>query len=430
MRLFSALAVLGASACTQAGAPHSPAPIAGPTIEFTNGRWLTGRVFVPGTRYSINGVLFTTRPARADTTIDLGGGYVTPAFGDAHTHNLDGAFRLDSVRAAYVREGTFYVQVLTNSRTGADAVRGRFNHPCELDVAYANGGVSSTLSHPFLAYEPRAAGIYSDWEARATEIRVSRRAERNSYWFIDDTAALRVEWPRILAGHPDVLKIFLLNASENPPPINAEGLPRGHGLRPSVAAVVVKLAHAAGIRVAAHVETAMDFRIAMDAGVDIFAHLPGYEIEKNQPSSIAEIDESTARRAGERGIMFTPTVSLAVLSSDASTPDSLIERRRTIQRRNIRLLRQHGARLAIGSDWFGRTAFGEVEALDGLGVFSLEQIARAWMATPQMIFPSRRIGALDDGYEATFLVFRQNPFTSLEALRGITARVKQGCLVR
>lgn len=429
MRQTSVLLLLLTGACVQSSRPGSPLPVAGPSVAFTNARWLTDAGFVQDTHYSINGVLSSRRPARVDTTIDLGGGYVTPAFGDAHTHNLDGVFRLDSVRAAYLREGTLYVQVLTNSRTGADAVRTRFNRPCELDVAYANGGISSTLSHPFLAYEPRAAGIYSDWEARAAEIRRSRRAERNSYWFVDDTGALRTEWPKILAGQPDVLKIFLLDASENPPPINEDGLPRGRGLKPSVAAAFVKLAHAAGIRVAAHVETANDFRIAVDAGVDMVAHLPGYEIEKNLPSSVAEIDEESARRAGERGIVFTPTVSLAVLSGEPTTPDSLIARRRAIQRRNIQLLLRHGAQLAIGSDWFGRTAWGEVEALHALGILSREQIARAWMATPSLIFPRRRIGALADGHEATFLVFREDPFSSLDALRGITLRVKQGCVV-
>ena len=57
------------------------------------------------------------------------------------------------------------------------------------------------------------------------------------------------------------------------------------------------------------------------------------------------------------------------------------------------------------------------------------EYARAWMATPSLIFPRRRIGALADGHEATFLVFREDPFSSLDALRGITLRVKQGCVV-
>ena len=418
------------TACARGGVPDTAAPVAGPTVAYTNGKWFDGNGFASVTRYSVNGVLTSRRPARVDTSIDLGGGFVTPAFGDAHTHNLDGAFRLDSTVAAYVREGTLYVQVLTNSRTGAEQARSRFNRPCELDVAYANGGISSTLSHPFLAYEPRAAGIYSDWEARAAEIRQSRKAERNSYWFIDDTVALRAEWPKILAGRPDVLKIFLLDSQESPPPINETGLPRGHGLKPSVVAPFVRLAHAAGIRVAAHVETANDFRIAIDAGVDMFAHLPGYEIAKGVPSSLAEIDEETARRAGARGVIFTPTVSLAVLSEETPTPDTLIARRRDIQRRNITLLLRHGARLAIGSDWFGRTAFGEVEALGALGVLSHEQIVRAWMETPALILPRRRIGKLEDGYEASFLVFREDPLVSLASLPTISYRVKQGCLIQ
>jgi hypothetical protein len=151
-------------------------PAAGPSYAFINGRWLVANRFVRRTRWSVNGLLSDTRPARVDSTIDLSDGWVTPPFADAHTHNLDGPFNLDSVRASYIREGTFYVQVLTNSRSGADRVRARWNRPCDLDVAYANGGLTSTLSHPFLAYEPRAMGLYdyAEWPRRAA-IRASRR---------------------------------------------------------------------------------------------------------------------------------------------------------------------------------------------------------------------------------------------------------------
>jgi hypothetical protein len=142
-----------------AASPLTAGPVAGPALAFVNGRWFTGEGFEPRTFYSVNGVLETRAPARIDRTIDLAGGFVIPPFGDSHTHNLDGAFRIDTMVAGYVREGTFYVQVLTNTRSGADAVRAMFNRPCALDVAHANGGLTSTLSHPFLAYEPRAMGF-------------------------------------------------------------------------------------------------------------------------------------------------------------------------------------------------------------------------------------------------------------------------------
>ena len=123
--------IVGLAACAR---PFSVAqrtsglsvPAAGPALAFVNGAWFTGSRFESRTIYSVNGVLATRAPAHIDRTIDLAGGFVIPPFGDSHTHNLDGPFRLDTMVANYVREGTFYVQVLTNTRSGADAVRARF----------------------------------------------------------------------------------------------------------------------------------------------------------------------------------------------------------------------------------------------------------------------------------------------------------------
>jgi predicted amidohydrolase YtcJ len=69
-------------------------------------------------------VLQSTAPATLDSTIDLGGGFVIPPFGDALTHNFDGARNIDQIINAYMHEGTFYVQVLTHYRSGADQPTG------------------------------------------------------------------------------------------------------------------------------------------------------------------------------------------------------------------------------------------------------------------------------------------------------------------
>jgi imidazolonepropionase-like amidohydrolase len=46
--------------------------------------------------------------------------------------------------------------------------------------------------------------------------------------------------------------------------------------------------------------------------------------------------------------------------------------------------------------------------------------------TPQAIFPERRIGRLDEGYEASFLVLNGNPVEDWSAMRRIRLRVKRG----
>lgn len=63
-----------------------------------------------------------------------------------------------------------------------------------------------------------------------------------------------------------------------------------------------------------------------------------------------------------------------------------------------------------------------------LGVWSDLELLRMWAVdTPRSIFPGRRIGRLEDGYEASFLVLRDDPTHSIDALNSIDLRVKQGC---
>ena len=55
--------------------------------------------------------------------------------------------------------------------------------------------------------------------------------------------------------------------------------------------------------------------------------------------------------------------------------------------------------------------------------------------TSRTIFPDRKIGSLEEGSEATFLVLRQNPLDDLQHLRAIKLRCKRGrildnCLLR
>lgn len=51
------------------------------------------------------------------------------------------------------------------------------------------------------------------------------------------------------------------------------------------------------------------------------------------------------------------------------------------------------------------------------------------VAAPGVIFPGRKIGRLEPGWEASFLVLDADPTKDITAIRGIRYRVKQGVLV-
>ena len=101
-----------------------------------------------------------------------------------------------------------------------------------------------------------------------------------------------------------------------------------------------------------------------------------------------------------------------------------------MQRKNLKLLKQHGVPLAVGSDNYMATSVEEATYLRSLDVFDNAELLRMWSVTAaQTIFPRRKIGHLREGYEASFIVLRGNPLENFERVRDIQLRFKQGFLV-
>ncbi|AHG87778.1 amidohydrolase [Gemmatirosa kalamazoonensis] len=403
-----------------------------PTYALVNGRWWDGARFVPRTFYAVEGILREARPARVDSTIDLAGRWVVPPFGDAHSHNLYFArARMDSVRDAYVREGTFYVQILGNSASKLAAVRDHYNTPCAIDIVAANGILTPTDGHGIEVAEALALGYRDPWaaiyDARADTVRRSRLAEDDQYWRLDDVADVEAKWPRILAAKPDLIKITIIGTPDasGQRPSWPERMWFMRGLSEAVVRAVVSRAHAAGLRVAAHIETARDFEVAVRDGVDVIAHMLGPDFRAGEETAY-RIGDDVARMAAERGVVVVPTVAITL---DVTPDPDDLARVQAVQRENLRRLAEHGVRIAIGRDEVWHTAREELDALRGLGVLDTPSLLRAWTETPRTIFPGRRIGRLADGYEASFLALGRDPLANLDAVRDVAMRVKQGCVL-
>lgn len=68
--------------------------------------------------------------------------------------------------------------------------------------------------------------------------------------------------------------------------------------------------------------------------------------------------------------------------------------------------------------------------LHSLGVFDNLGLLTLWsQATPQAIFPGRKLGCLQQGCEASFLVLRGDPISDFGHVRDILLRVKQGYIL-
>jgi len=90
---------------------------------------------------------------------------------------------------------------------------------------------------------------------------------------------------------------------------------------------------------------------------------------------------------------------------------------------------QNKVPLAIGSDDVTDTSIKEIEYLQTLGMLDNLTLLRMWSeTTPRTIFPNRQIGALREGFEASFLALEGDPLKDFHNVRRIKVRFKQGFL--
>jgi imidazolonepropionase-like amidohydrolase len=399
-----------------------------PPSRKINGRWWDGRSFRAETVHCVGGLFTRKRPAVPTGDIDLAGGFVVPPLGDAHCHHFDGERTIVERVKSYLSEGVFYAQNAGNSAASRRDLRValRVNRPDSVDVTWADASLTSTLGHPFFVYEALANGLYNPGETGVAEkIKDKRKAEGDAYLFADTPEMLASVWQTVEKRRPDFLKVVLSNSQSHREKF-ARQVPGGHGLNPVLLPEVVARAHRSGLRVWLHVDTACDFHLGVRAGVDGFAHLPGYGMGAAAPEPY-QLAEADVREAARRGVFVNVTTAIA--KGYAPDPKDL-ERVQTVQRRNLRLLKKSGVKITIGMDSYGTGPWPEAEYLLGLGVHSLPELLSIWWTdTPRAIFPGRRIGALSDGFEASFLVLSKNPLERLDNLKEIGLRVKQGYLL-
>lgn len=391
----------------------------GPALEFAGGRWFDGAGFQERTAWAVAGNLSFRRPGRVDSVIDISGGWVVPAFGEAHNHNVESS-RFDQVNRAYIEAGIFYVKNPNSLASFTEPIRERVAQPHTIDATFAGGGLTSTGGHP-IEIADRMIG-YGVWKPED--------GDGGFYWIIDDRDDLDARWQAYLDSGPEFVKAYLLY-SEDHAERAADSTTFGwRGLDPELMPEIVERAHAAGLTVTAHVETAADFRTAVAADVDEINHLPGFRPDEDVPIDRYRITDEDAGAAAARDIVVVTTVGATITSLDRLVTEvgaDKVAPYRELVAHNLRVLSDNGVRIAIGSDSYERTSQHEAVALSTIDVFSNLELLRMWAeTTPQAIFPHRRIGKLEEGWEANFLVLEADPTESFENVTRIRLRVKQG----
>ncbi|NAS29902.1 hypothetical protein GTQ40_02860 [Flavobacteriaceae bacterium R38] len=393
---------------------------------FVNANILIEGKFVKKDVYAINGMFSFNRPETLDSIIDLKGQYIIPPFADAHTHNLDREWQMSFLPQNYLNEGTFYVLNLTSKLDGVKLLRPVFEKDSTIDVAFSHQGLTSTLGHPFMAYEPFKMGLdVKVWDDKEEEIRKSRLDENNSYIFLDTKRDVEKKLPGFFAENPDVVKVFLIDSEYYTENYHNKKM-GDNGLSLPILKETIKRAKAHNLDVFAHIETAYDFLKAIEAGVNYFAHMPGYGWDGDiQSKKRYEISDEVMDLAIKRDVGIIPTLGQAF---NYPLKDS-IQKEKFIKNFLIRF-KNKGGRILIGSDAFNKTLSGEIQHFIDLNIFTPNELLKIFCHdTPKAIFPNRKIGKIEEFYEANFLVLKENPLEDINAIKGITMKVKKGYIM-
>jgi hypothetical protein len=390
-----------------------------PVYQFANGNWFDGAKFAPAAWYSVGGKLTQKTPAKIDSVIDLSGHWIVPPLGDAFCSSLPENNSAGQQLQAYSNEGVLYLQVLGNTKQGRKQSEPITNKSSTPDAVFANGGFTCTLGHPFLLYEAPAQGVRSATELaeKYNTVRAGRTMLGDAYWFVDNGKAADNIWKKVMEQMPGVISIYLLD-------VQNQGGKETKGLTEDAAKAIVKKAHRSGLRVFAHVETAEDVRLGLKIGVDGFANLPGHHWDGTGDGKKYDLTDEDLKKLAKKK---TPVIPLfSHIQSQSARQNAQQAQAQTLKR-----LLDNGVNIVIGSDDPQRTLRAEINYwFQFTGLDYAQAIKIFCVNTPQAIFPKRKIGAFQEGYEASFLVLNDDPISNLLKLRNIAFKVKQGVIVK
>lgn len=361
-----------------------------------------------------NGRFVDPASARPDAVrVALDGRFVTPAYANAHAHVTPPAAPLNR---GFLDAGVFYVWN-PNTVVQDAASRRVFGTPGWIRLKIAQGGITEPGGHPERLYVDQLGPSVYDGRPREWFI-------GNAFHYGRTEAEIAEALLTLKRQGADFVKIYLVD-SEHYATLRDDPAAYGEkGLNPAHVGFLVRRAHALGLPVAAHLETAYDLKVAAEAGVDYAAHLPGYGGLKLGAEAL-RISPELAEAVARSGMRVTPTYALA---AGGDTPEPLTDAVRAtlqVQRENLRALRAAGVQLLIGTDGFNQI-FTEAEHLATHGGLTSAEVAGIVFGTGPVLFPERRIGCFDPGCEADFLVLRADPTTDIRALRQIDRRVMGG----
>ncbi len=380
-----------------------------PTVRYSDGLWWNGTDFERADRYVRAGI-FVDASADAEV-VDLEGAYIVPPLFDAHVHDFDTAKLAAESRNTFLKDGIFTVLQMGGPISEMPAARAALQDS-PLEVRFAGLSLTSPGGHPIPYVEAQSLGV-SWWSLspeKQSEVRASRTREGISYFAPSNAEDLLAIWPQVLASEPDHLKIILWG---------------DNGLSPELAIEATRLAHAAGIKVAAHVHDSDDVEVALRARIDLLAHAPGY-------NEVIDLPEGLVARMAAADMAVVPTFARELAMERWAPPSaqrdaaqvSALEASHAVR---LRQFHAAGIHLLPGADLGGLTALDELAYWQKIGAFSGENLMKiATAGLPEGWRNAARAPCLWPGCEANFVALRDDPRKDIMSYRDAILRIRAG----
>ncbi len=421
----AALATLSMSATIGCAIPPSTVETGLKGDAFLGGHWWNGAEYLDRPMYVVDGYLSTTAPERIDHVVDLSGQYVLPPLAEGHNHWLEPRYSAD-YNECHIADGVFYVRDLGNIPFLLDQFVDRLNQSDTVDFVSAGLGFTGPGGHPLEIIEELSAvgALPLQWAGDDTLY------DKNAIYIVETEADIDARFSQLIAKRPAMVKAYLL-FSEHYDALLSEPATRGanRGMNPALVPHLVARSHAEGLRVFVHTYTAADFRNAVSAGADEIAHLPGLGYREQLGVDAYLLTPADVRSAHDAGIRVISTIGFMVELRNEDPAQYRFLRDQIIGP-NLRILRDGGVPIMLGSDLLRQTVRQEILALAELDVFGgAELINMATRDTARDIFPNRSVGCLASGCEASFLAYTHDPVADIKNLGSISLRVKQGRLL-
>jgi imidazolonepropionase-like amidohydrolase len=185
-------------------------------------------------------------------------------------------------------------------------------------------------------------------------------------------------------------------------------------MRTDIATAAVEVAHERGVLVFAHTSNREGLEVALDAGVDVVAHVPD-ETEGVEP---------LLRRAAESGVVLVPTFQMfaRTVTDSPSYMDPIVEAARGFL--------EAGGRLMFGTDvgyMADPTIDGELDYLARCGLDGTD-LLRMFTTTPAEVF-GERSGRVEVGLPADLTVLDGDPLADLTAYARVRVTIRAGRVV-